>query len=124
MTIKATAEELAQYEATARQRRARSQRELTRRRACAQEVAQRAAQLLKKQFGATRVVLFGSLAHTATFTLWSDVDLAAWGLRPEDTFRAVQAVLALDPKIEVNLVDIETCRPAVSAAIEREGIEL
>ncbi|WP_412709816.1 hypothetical protein [Atrimonas thermophila] len=34
-------------------------------------------------------MLFGSLVHEECFTLWSDVDLAVWGLRPEDTFKAM-----------------------------------
>lgn len=65
-------------------------------------------------------MLFGSLAHEGRFNLWSDVDIAAWGLRPEDTWQALGAVMDLDPDIEVNLVDIACCRPA----LEREGVEL
>lgn len=124
--MKVTAEELAAYRATARDRRERAQQELARRRARAQESARQAARLLKEQFGATRVVLFGSLARREeeAFTLWSDVDLAVWGLRPEETFRAVQAVLGLDAEIAINLVDIEVCRPALRAALEDEGREL
>lgn len=41
------------------------------------EVARAAARLLREQLGATRVVVFGSLAHRAWFTPWSDIDLAA-----------------------------------------------
>jgi predicted nucleotidyltransferase len=119
-----TPKELAAYRAAARRRWEQEQHERARRRKRAWEVARQAAQLLKKEFGATRVAVFGSLARTDSFTRWSDVDLAAWGLRPEDTFRAMGAVMDLDKKIKVNLVDIEVCRPSVRAAIEREGIEL
>jgi len=52
------------------------------------------------------------------------VDLAAWGLRPEETFRAMGAVRELDSDIEVDLIDIGTCSPALLAVIEAEGIEL
>ena len=45
-------------------------------------VAERAAQLLREQFGAQRVVVFGSLAHEKGFGRWSDIDLAAWGESP------------------------------------------
>lgn len=119
-----SAQELALYQATAQQRRVHAQRELTRRRERAWAVARQAAQLLREQFGATRVVVFGSLARANAFTLWSDVDLAAWGIRPEDTFRAVAALIGFDPEIQVNLVDVAACRPAVREAIEREGIDL
>ena len=44
-------------------------------------VARAAANVLREQFDATRVVAFGSLAHRDGFTLWSDIDLAAWGIR-------------------------------------------
>ena len=58
------------------------------------------------------------------FTPWSDVDVAAWGIRPEDTFRAIGAVMDVDAEIDVNLVDVNTCRPEFLVSIEQEGIEL
>lgn len=115
---------MAGYRATARRRQEREQQELARRQARAWEVARGAAKLLKEQFGATRVVVFGSLVHPGCFTPWSDVDIAAWGLSPKDTFRAIGAVMDLDADLAVNLVDVDTCRPALLASIEREGIEL
>ncbi len=69
-------------------------------------------------------MVFGSLVRPHCFTLWSDVDIAAWGLSPKDTFRAIGAIMDLDAEIEVNLVDIGTCHPELLASIEREGIEL
>jgi len=91
------------------------------REARAWEVARRAAALLVSRFGATRVVVFGSLARPDAFTPWSDVDIAAWGLQPRDTFAAVAALLGLDSEIEVNLVDVGACSPELLAAIESEG---
>jgi hypothetical protein len=64
------------------------------------------------------------LVHEGCFTLWSDVDIAAWGIAPEDTFRAIGAVMDLGGDIEVNLVDMGACRPSIRAVIEREGVEL
>ena len=54
-------------------------------------MARDAADLLREQFGATRVVAFGSLAHRETFTLWSDIDLAAWGIPPGKFYPAVDS---------------------------------
>ena len=119
-----TPEEMAVYRATARRRRERERQELARRRERAWALAQQAARLLKEQFGATRVVVFGSLVHEDCFTLWSDVDIAAWGIAPEDTFRAIGAVMDLGGDIEINLVDMGACRPSIRAVIEREGVEL
>ncbi len=88
------------------------------------ELARQAARLLKAQFGATRVVVFGSLVHEGCFTSWSDVDIAAWGIAPEDTFRAIGAAMDLGGDIEVNLVDMGACRPSLRVVIEQEGVEL
>ncbi len=119
-----TEEEMALYRATARRRKEREEQELVRRKERAWALAQQAAAILKEQFGATRVAVFGSLAHEETFTLWSDVDIAAWGIRPEDTLRAMGAAWDLDSEIEVNLVDVNTARPSVRESIEREGVDL
>jgi predicted nucleotidyltransferase len=112
------------YYATALKRRQQARHRLEQRRNRAWQLAHQAARLLKERFGATRVVLFGSLARHEGFSLWSDVDLAAWGLRPDKTFRAVLAVMELDPEIEINLVDMAACRPELRAVIEQEGLEL
>ena len=90
----------------------------------ARAVAVRAARALREQFGATRAVLFGSCLHEEWLTPWSDVDLAAWGIRPEDTFRAMGAVWGLDRTLAVNLIDVTACSPALLAIIEAEGQEL
>src|SRR4029450_9268197 len=115
-----TPAKMAAYRDTARRRQAGEQQELARRQAHAWEVAQRAATCLKAQFGAERLMVFGSLVRAGCFTLWSDVDIAAWGLSPQDTFRAIGVVLDLDTTIAINLVDVGTCRPELLASIEQQ----
>lgn len=88
----------------------------------ARAVVRTAADLLRTRFGATRVVVFGSLAHEDSFTRWSDIDLAAWGIPPDAFFRAVAAVTGLSAEFKVDLVDPEDCRPALRRAIDREGV--
>ncbi len=119
-----TPEKLAVYRATAQRRREQEQPELYRRQKQAWVAARRAARLLKEQFKATRVVVFGSLARESGFTRWSDVDIAAWGIAPEDTFRAIGAVMDLDTEIPVNLVDVNTCRTSLLKAVEQDGVDL
>ena len=41
-----------------------------------------------------------------------------------DYLHALGEVLDLDPEIEINLVDVAGCRPALQETIEREGVEL
>ena len=119
-----TPAEMAAYREAARQRHSAEKERLRERRQHAWDLARQAARLLEERFNAKRVVLFGSLMHGDRFNPWSDVDIAAWGLRPEDTWRALGAVMDLDPDIEVNLVDMACCRPALRAVIEREGVDL
>jgi predicted nucleotidyltransferase len=78
---------------------------------------------LREQFAAKRVVVFGSLAAKDTYTHWSDIDLAVWGITPERFYEAVAVLNDLSPDIKVDLVDPERCKAtAVNAQIEAEGI--
>lgn len=90
----------------------------------AQRLARAAAQRLREEFGARRVVLFGSAVRQSSFTLWSDVDLAAWGVPPERFYAAVAAVTSLSTEIAVDLIDPDQCPAPLQTVIEREGIEL
>jgi uncharacterized protein len=69
------------------------------------------------------VVVFGPVARGEWFTPWSDIDLAAWGIAVDRYYAAVAAVTGLSEDFKIDLVDPETCRPTVRAAIEREGVE-
>ena len=122
--IKLTPEEIDVYRAAARRRRERERRELAQREKSAWELARRAATILRVQFGATRVMAFGSLVHEGCFTPWSDVDIAAWGIPIEDTYQAIGVVMDMSGEIEVNLVDVGACSPSLRSTIECEGVEL
>lgn len=87
-------------------------------------MARRAAELLRERFGATKVIAFGSLAHRAWFTPWSDIDLAAWGISSDAFYQAVALVTGLSPEFEIDLIELEGCGPALRQVIEREGVEL
>src|SRR6476661_6971484 len=119
-----TAEAMAGYRLAARRRHLAEQHALARREQRAWELARQAAALLRERFGARRVVAFGSLVHPGSFTEWSDVDLAAEGLDPRDTLRAMELAMMLDPDIEVNLVDIAACSESLRKVIKREGLLL
>jgi uncharacterized protein len=120
-----TPEQLKVYARTARERARTRRAQLEPRRLRAWEIARRGAALLKGEFGAKRVVLFGSLTRgPGRFYIRSDVDLAVWGLEERLYLRALGRLLDLDPEIEVDLVEYEFARPALQASIEREGMEL
>jgi predicted nucleotidyltransferase len=86
--------------------------------------ARLAAQVLRRRFGATRIVAFGSLTRRDWFTPWSDIDLAAWDMPPDVFYRAVAAVTGLDPEFKVDLVVPEDCQPTLRRVIEQEGVAL
>jgi uncharacterized protein len=117
-------EATAAYRAAARRRQEAERRALASREHRAWALARGAATELRRQFAVDRVVVFGSLVHPGCFTPWSDVDIAAWGLRSDDTFRAIGLAMDLDAEIAVNLVDVGACKAAVLESIEREGVPL
>lgn len=116
-------EPLAVYRQTARERAQRTAQARRQRREKAWEVARAAAALLKAHYHAERVVAFGSLTQPDRFHLWSDVDLAVWGLAPAEYFDAVAKALDIGGEIEVGLVMAEKCRPYLREIVE-QGTEL
>ncbi len=122
--LELTPEEIVTYRDAARRRWEQEKEELAQREKRAWELTRQAATLLRDQFKVTRVIVFGSLVHKGCFTPWSDVDIAAWGIRAEDTFRAIGAMMDIDSEIEVNLVDVNTCSSSLLATIEKEGVDL
>jgi uncharacterized protein len=79
---------------------------------------------LKEEFGATRVIAFGSLAHGAWFGPHSDVDLAAEGIPPEAFWRAWCAPDRLDPTFDIDLTAIESATDRLRDEITRHGVAL
>lgn len=86
--------------------------------------AHKAADMLKKKFGAKRVMVFGSLVHNPLFHQNSDVDLAVWGINENEYFRAVSGLMDLDSEISADLVMAEDAKPSLYARIKTEGIEI
>lgn len=115
--------DLERYRATLRAREARNARASASRRARALRVA-RAAADVARDFGATRVALFGSLAHERWSSERSDIDLAAWGLGAEAHLLAWARIDEVADGIPVDLVRVEHCPAALRGAIEREGVDV
>jgi predicted nucleotidyltransferase len=122
--IKFTPELIAEYRAAALRGQEERVKQLAPLRERAWVTARRAAEILRDQFHVTRVVVFGSLVRLDCFTAWSDIDIAAWGIAPEDTLRAIAAVSDVDETIMVNLVDVNTCRSTILEMIAQDGIEI
>jgi uncharacterized protein len=117
-------EKMAEYRRTARRRYEREQAELDRRFARGWEVAREAAVLLKEEFGAQRVAVFGSLTNRKLFHPRSDIDLAVWGIEWRPYLQALGQLLALDPDFSVDLVMVEEASAPLRTTIEQDGVVL
>ena len=106
------------------QRQSVTRPQLERRRKRAMRLARQAAALLRAEFDAKNVMLFGSLAIPDGFTLWSDIDLAVFGVPADRFYAAVAAVTGLSAEFKVDLVDVEACKTSLRDAIYRDGITL
>ena len=115
-----TPEQLVAYRFTATQREEARLQKLQRRRSQGMVVAQQAAQLLK-QWGATRVVLFGSIL-TEYFHETSDLDLAVQDLPEHIYFRSVAKLQDIS-SFTVDLVEIQNAALDIQEGIAH-GLEL
>ncbi|MEZ4610032.1 MAG: nucleotidyltransferase domain-containing protein [Caldilineaceae bacterium] len=75
-----------------------------------------------ERFGATRVILFGSLAR-GRFRLDSDIDLAVAGLAKGDLFRAMAGALEFTNRW-VDIKPLEEVDPHFRLRILETGIDL
>ena len=82
----------------------------------------RLANLLRQEFGATQIKVFGSAINVDYFSEASDIDLAAWDIPKAQYFAAVLAVDEFDSGFKVDLVDPTLCRLKLRKKIEDEGI--
>lgn len=116
-----TEEQMAAYRASAQRRQQQKRDRCHQRHQLGLAVAQQASELLQREFGAAKVVLFGSMRSGDRVHERADVDLAVWGLNPQDYFRAVGQLLALHPDMPVDLAEWETASPRLHQEIETRG---
>lgn len=80
------------------------------------------AKLLREEFGAETIKVFGSAIDVAYFSAESDIDLAAWGISSKHYFAAALAVDEYNSEFKVDLVDPEQCRSQLREKIDKEGM--
>lgn len=114
-------DQLAIYRATAQRRWQEEQQRKDQRRQQAWQVVEQASHMLKVRFGATEVRLFGSLVHGQWFSMTSDIDLAAWGMQPEQYWEAIAALQDLSPDFSIDLVSMPHCNESLQAEILEHG---
>ena len=118
-----SSEQLERYRASAKQRQIQQQQKQLERQQQGMAVAHQAAEILRREFGATRVRLFGSLLDACRVRAESDVDLAVEGLAEGRYLEAVARVLDLSD-FSVDIVQVESANPKILAVIEARGVDL
>ncbi len=81
------------------------------------------AEMLVKQYGARRVILFGSMAQNRRLRRDSDIDLAVEGMPIENFYRLVGDLRTASGR-SVDLVRLETARESFRKLIRLEGVLL
>ncbi|QPM67041.1 nucleotidyltransferase family protein [Atribacter laminatus] len=119
-----TQEELKKFKESYRQRIIQQDLNLKKRFDEAWRVAQEAAQVLYKNYQATKVQVFGSLLDRSRFHLWSDIDLAVWGIPDDIYLRAYGAMIDFHPHFKIDLINPYDCSPLLREIIQKEGVEI
>lgn len=114
-------EQLSQYRVTHQKREQQRQTEKLTRQHQGQQLAHQAAHLLKTQFGATQIILFGSMTHLQRIHPSSDIDLAASGIPDRDYLRALGALQDLSGEFSFDLIQLERATPRLKEKIKQEG---
>lgn len=124
MTLDIPPKKMAEYREGARRREAARQAKLDERFEHAWAVARQGAQILRDQFQAEKVVVFGSLTDRSRFHERSDIDLAAWGIPEKEYLRALGAVMDSTSEFLVELVRIEEAYDHICKTVESRGIAI
>ena len=85
------------------------------------QTAKQSARILRQEFGANKVVLFGSMLQPKIHED-SDIDLAVWNLSKSDYFQAVGKLQGLS-EFAIDLIEAENAPDYIIEAIA-QGIEL
>lgn len=119
-----TSKEIESYRRAALLAKPKRRDDLKTRRLRSWRIARKAAKILKTEFGAEKVVVFGSLVHPVLFHDRSDVDLAVWGLKGREYYRAVSVLLDIEPTVSIDLIAFEDARRPVQDTILKDGRKL
>ena len=82
--------------------------------------AHKIAAMLYKDFGASHVAVFGSLAEGYYFSKWSDIDIVVWGIPNDKSLRALSVASDISRLFKVDLVMFENCEEAFQERISKQ----
>ncbi len=88
------------------------------------QVAYEVATLLYDEFGATQVVVFGSLAEPISFTKSSDIDIAVWGLSDKAHSEANNKVMDIGTGFKIDLINFDTTKGLFRERVLQQAIPI
>lgn len=88
------------------------------------QTAHRVAGMLYEDFGATQVAVFGSLAEKDSFSKWSDIDIAVWGIPAENYLRALSEAENVSRLFKVDLIEFENCSGLFRDRVSSQAIRI
>ena len=86
--------------------------------------AQEVAILLYEEFGATQVVVFGSLTEPMWFTKGSDVDIAVSGLSNDLYHKACIRIMNFDSAFRIDLINFDTSNGLFRERIKQRAMPI
>ena len=72
------------------------------------ETARRLATVLYRDFGATKVAVFGSLTEPERFTQNSDIDIVVWGISYNKCLDALWETKGLNPEFKIDIINFKS----------------
>ena len=72
------------------------------------ETARRLATVLYRDFGATKVAVFGSLTEPERFTQNSDIDIVVWGVSYNKCLDALWETKGLNPEFKIDIINFKS----------------
>ena len=82
------------------------------------------AALLYEQFGATQVVVFGSLTEPMWFTKSSDIDIAVSGLSYDMYDKAYNKIMNFDSEFKIDLINLDTSKGIFRERVKHQAIPI
>lgn len=87
-------------------------------------VAHEVAALLYEQFGATQVVVFGSLTEPMGFTKGSDIDIAVSGLSHDMYDKAYNKIMNFDSEFKIDFINFDISKGIFRERIKHQAIPI
>ena len=88
------------------------------------ETARRLATVLYRDFGATKVAVFGSLTEPKRFSQNSDIDILVWGVSYDKCLDALWETKGLNPEFKIDIINFKSVNRLFRERVISEAIPI